>query len=102
MQIISRFLKKMKLNKSLEDVIIVEIAKRYPFSIEDIRSVYNLTKSFDATVKTCEAACELGYSDPVQVLEMRKLKEVNDHAEIVIGKITKLIGDLEGQNDTRS
>ena len=58
----------------LRDGKLMEIAKNYPFSFEDIRIVFDTLKSFDATIKACEAACEMGMSSPVYITDVARLK----------------------------
>lgn len=59
----------MRIDKNLEDKIIIDIATYFPFSIEDIKCAYSFLGSFDATIKACEVACELGYGSPFIALK---------------------------------
>lgn len=47
-------------NDRLKDAILKEIAKSYPFSIDDVKFTYKTVSSFDATIQCCETACRLG------------------------------------------
>lgn len=56
--------------KALTDAIILEIAKRYPYSIDDVRVTYERLGSFDATIKVCESAARLGMSSPLYIVRI--------------------------------
>ena len=54
--------------KSLQDAIILEIAKRFPYSIDDVRITYEALQSFDDTIKACEYAASLGMNSPLYIV----------------------------------
>ena len=58
------------IEKDLQNAIIFEIAKRFPYSIEDVRITYERFRSFDATIKACECAARMGMSSPLYVVRI--------------------------------
>lgn len=58
------------LDRDMINKILQEIAIHYPFSFNDIRSIFEYTKSFDATIQGCESAVRLGIVNPVNAIEV--------------------------------
>ena len=58
------------MDNQLEDQILKEIAMRFPYSLEDVRSVYYATGSIDATIKACETAVRIGVGSCTFVIEL--------------------------------
>ena len=56
--------------EDLSNAIIIEIAKRFPYSIDDIRITYEKLRSFDATIKACESAASMGMSSPLYIVRV--------------------------------
>jgi hypothetical protein len=61
------------MDNQLKDRILQEIAKSFPYPIEDVSSIYDRTHSFDATIKACEAAVAFGFSRAIGVFSFPKI-----------------------------
>jgi hypothetical protein len=60
------------MNKQLRDNILEQIAISFPFSVNDVFTVYSVTSPIDATIKICEAAVKLGLSSPIYITDVAK------------------------------
>jgi len=56
----------------LKSRILWEIVRRFPFSIEDVRIVYETVGSFDGTIKACEVAVKMGFNSAMSALSFPK------------------------------
>ena len=52
----------------LKNRLLIEIAHSFPFSIQDVISTHDAVQSFDATIKACECAFEMGLSSPLSLI----------------------------------
>lgn len=63
------------LDYQLKDKLLATIAAAYPFPLEDVRIAYNVVGSFDAVIRVCQAAVQMGDSDIIhraQIMNRRQ------------------------------
>lgn len=60
------------IDKNLTNDILQKIAISYPFTFEEIRICFEFVKSFDATIKLCEATVDLGMSSIIPLLQIKR------------------------------
>lgn len=63
------------IDKNLTNDILQRIAISYPFTFEEVRIGFEFVKSFDATIKLCEAAVDLGMSSIIPLIQVNYSKK---------------------------